>query len=180
MSKIFVLTGSSRKGGNTNAMAEAFIEAAKEAGHEVKSIDVTRLNLNGCHGCMTCFKTGKACSFDDDFNLIADDMLEADGWVFSFPVYWYSIPGQTKCVLDNTFSFFVGGKDCKGKKIGIISACGEDSMDLLHEVVEPFHKACALTGWDLVGEVLVPGINDPGAVKDTDGIEQAKALVEKF
>lgn len=179
MSKIFVIKGSGRKG-NSNAMADAFIEAARAAGHEVKSIDATRMNLNGCHGCMTCFKTGRACSFDDDFNLIADDLLAADGWVFSFPVYWYSIPGQTKCILDNTFSFFVGGKDCAGKKIGIISCCGEDSMELLEEVVAPFDKACALTGWEIVGKVLIPGINEAGAVAQTNGCEQAAALAGKF
>ena len=33
--KIVVLTGSPRKNGNTNHMADEFIRGAKEAGHEV-------------------------------------------------------------------------------------------------------------------------------------------------
>ena len=138
MSKIVVIKGSARKGGNSNSMADAFIEAAKGLGHEIVECNATKMNLNGCHGCMTCFKTGKACTHDDDFNTIADDLIEADGWVFSFPVYWYTMPGQTKCILDNIFSFAVGGKSCKGKKVALISCCEENDMTVFDHAVGPF------------------------------------------
>ena len=180
MSKIFVVTGSSRKNSNSNAMAEAFMDAARAEGHEVKSINATRMNLNGCHGCNTCYKTGKACSFDDDFNLIADDLLEADGWVFSFPVYWFSIPGQTKCILDNTFSFFVAGKDAGGKKIAVLATAGDSNISVFDGAIEPFEKACELTGWELVGTVLVGGINEAGAIAETDGCQRAAELAKLF
>ena len=38
--KILVLTGSARKGGNSNRMAQAFAEAAAAKGNEVKVIDM--------------------------------------------------------------------------------------------------------------------------------------------
>ena len=180
MSKIMVVKGSSRKGGNSNSMADAFIQAAKELGHEVVECNAANMNLNGCHGCMPCYKTGKACSFDDDFNTIADDLLEADGWVFAFPIYWYSIPGQTKCILDNVFSFAVGGKDCKGKKIAVISCCEESDMTVFDHAVGPFERAAALMSWESVGNVLVPGVNNVGDIANTDGCARAAALAEKF
>ena len=180
MAKIVVITGSSRKSGNSNSMAKAFIEAAEAAGHEVNSFDATRMNLNGCHGCMTCFKTGKACSFDEDFNTIADDLLAADGWVFSFPIYWYTIPGQTKCILDNIFSFAVGGKSCKGKKVALLSCCEENDMTVFDHAVGPFERGGALMGWEMVGNVLVPGVNAVGDIANTDGCERAAALASKF
>ena len=150
MSKIVVIKGSDRKGGNSNTMADAFIEAARAKGHEVKEFNAAKMNLNGCHGCMTCFKTGKACSFDDDFNKIADDLLEAEGWVFSFPIYWYSIPGQTKCIIDNIFSFFVGGKDFKGKKVALISCCQESDRTVFDGAVKPIERGAKLCKWDMV------------------------------
>lgn len=180
MSKIFVIKGSSRKGGNSNSMADAFIAAAEELGHEIVQCNAASMNLNGCHGCMTCYKTGKACSFDDDFNTIADDLLEADGWVFAFPIYWYSIPGQTKCILDNLFSFAVGGKDTKGKKIALISCCEESDETVFDHAVGPFERSSALMGWDLVDKVLVPGVNGVGDIAKTDGCERAAALASKF
>ena len=60
--KILVLTGSARKGGNSNRMAQAFADAAAAKGNEVKVIDTTKLKLNFCHACQTCYKSGKPCS----------------------------------------------------------------------------------------------------------------------
>ena len=105
--KITVITGSPRRKGNTFAMTEAFIKAAEAKGHEVVRFDAALMKIGGCRACMTCFKTGKACSFDDDFNLIAPHILEADAIVYTMPVYWYSIPAQIKGVIDRVFSFCV-------------------------------------------------------------------------
>ena len=89
--KIVVITGSPRKNGNSFAMTEAFIKAAEAKGHIVTRFDAAMRKLGGCHACETCFTTGKACTFDDDFNTIAPAILEADAVVFTTPVYWYSI-----------------------------------------------------------------------------------------
>lgn len=106
--KIVVITGSPRKKGNSFAMTDAFIEAAKAKGHTVTRFDAAMMKLSGCHACETCYKTDKACSFDDDFNLIAPAILEADALVFTMPVYWYSIPSQIKSVIDRIYSLVVG------------------------------------------------------------------------
>ncbi len=180
MGKIVVIEGSSRKNSNSNAMAQAFKEAAEAKGNEVVVYNATNMNLNGCHGCMKCYSTGKACCYDDDFNGIADDLLEADGWVFAFPVYWYTMPGQTKCILDNIFSFAVGHKDVKGKKVSILSCCEEKDMTVFDHAVGPFERGGKLMGWNFVGNVLVPGVGGEGAIEQTDGCERAAALADKF
>lgn len=77
--KIVVITGSPRKNGNSFAMTDAFIRATEAKGHTVTRFDAATKNVGGCHACESCFKTGKACSFDDDFNAIAPAILEGDG-----------------------------------------------------------------------------------------------------
>ena len=94
--KITVITGSPRKHGNSFAMTDAFIREAETLGHTVRRFDAALMKIGGCRACQTCFKTGKACSFDDDFNLIAPAIMEADAVVFTMPTYWYSIPAQIK------------------------------------------------------------------------------------
>lgn len=180
--KILVLTGSARIEGNSNRMARAFAEAAAAKGNEVKVIDTTKLKLNFCHGCQTCYKTGKPCSFDDDFNTIADDILAADALVFSSPVYWYSIPSQIKAVIDKMFSFVIGGKEDQffGKECALICCCEEEESAVLDGVRIPFERTAALNKWTVVGEVLVPGVFSVGDVDKTDGIAQAAALADKF
>lgn len=178
--KIVVITGSPRKSGNSFAMTDAFIKAAESKGHTVTRFDAAMKTVGGCHACETCFKTGKACSFDDDFNAIAPAILEADAVVFTMPVYWYSIPAQIKGVIDRLFSFVVGGKDISGKECGLIACCEEDDMSVLDGVRVPIERSAALMKWHIIGEVLVPGVLNVGDIEKTDGCKQAAALAEKF
>lgn len=178
--KIVVITGSPRKNGNSFAMTDAFIKKAEAQGHTVQRFDAAFLKIGGCHACMTCYKTGKACSFDDDFNTIAPAILEADAVVFSMPVYWYSIPAQIKGVIDRLFSLVVGGKDIAGKKCGLITCCEEEDLGVMDGVRMPVERSAALLKWEMVGEVLVPGVLNAGDIQHTDGCRQAEALAEKF
>ncbi len=178
--KIVVITGSPRKSGNSFAMTEAFIKAAEEKGHSVVRFDAAMKNVGGCHACETCFKTGKACSFDDDFNTIAPDIMDADAVIFTMPVYWYSIPAQIKGVIDKLFSFCVAGKDIAGKECGLIACCEEDDLSVLDGVRLPIERSAALLKWRMVGEVLVPGVLNAGDIKKTDGCKQAAGLADKI
>lgn len=178
--KIVVITGSPRKNGNSFAMTEAFIHEAEQRGHSVRRFDAAFLKIGGCHACMTCYKTGKACSFDDDFNNIAPAILEADAVVFTMPVYWYSIPAQIKGAIDRLFSLVVGGKEVAGKKWGLIACCEEDDTTVLDGVRIPMERTAALLQWEMVGEVLIPGVLNVGDIDHTDGCQQAAALADKF
>ena len=157
--KIVVITGSPRKNGNSFAMTDSFIRAAEEKGHTI---------------------TGKACSFDDDFNIIAPAILDADVIVFTMPVYWYSIPAQIKGVIDRMYSLVVGGKDIAGKACALIACCEEDDLSVLDGVRIPVERTAALNKWKMVGEVLIPGVLNPGDIAKTDGCRQAAALADRI
>ena len=156
------------------------IQAAEAKGHIVTRFDAALKSVGGCRACETCFQTGKACSFDDDFNTIAPTILEADAVVFSMPVYWYSIPAQIKGVIDRLFSFVVGGKDIAGKECAVIACCEERDMSVFDGVRVPMERSAALMKWKMIGEVLVPGVLNVGDIEKTDGCMQAAALAQKF
>ena len=176
--KIVVITGSPRKNGNSFAMTETFIKAAEAKGHIVTRFDAAMKNVGGCRACETCFSTGKACTFDDDFNTIAPAILEADAIVFTMPVYWYSIPAQIKGVIDRIFSLVVGSKDIAGKECALITCCEEDDMSVMDGVRIPMERMCALNKWKMVGEVLIPGVLNIGDIDKTDGCKKAAALAD--
>ena len=178
--KIVVITGSPRKNGNSFAMTDAFIKAVQEKGHTVTRFDAAMKKIGGCHACETCYSTGKACTFDDDFNVIAPAILEADAIVFTMPVYWYSMPAQIKGVIDRFFSLVVGGKDIAGKECALITCCEEEDMSVMDGVRIPIERSAALLKWKMVGEVLVPGVLNTGDIEKTDGCKQAAALADKF
>lgn len=178
--KIVVITGSPRRNGNSFAMTDAFIQAAEANGHEVTRFDAAMKSVGGCRACETCFKSGKTCSFDDDFNTIAPAILDADAVVFTMPVYWYSIPAQLKGVIDKLFSFVVGGKDISGKECAMIVCCEEEDLSVMDGVRVPLERSAALMKWKMVGEVLIPGVLNAGDIDKTDGCKQAAALAGKF
>ena len=176
--KIVVITGSPRKNGNSFAMTEAFIKGAEEKGHTVTRFDAAMKKVGGCHACETCYSTGKACTFDDDFNTIAPAILEADAIVFTMPVYWYSIPAQIKGVIDRIFSLVIGGKDIAGKECALITCCEEEDMSVMDGVRIPMERMCDLNKWKMVGEVLIPGVLNAGDIDKTDGCKKAAALAD--
>lgn len=178
--KVVVITGSPRKNGNSFAMTDAFIKAAEAKGHTVTRFDAAIKKLGGCHACETCYSTGKACSFDDEFNTLAPAILEADVIVFTMPVYWYSIPAQIKCVIDRIFSMVVGGKDISGKECALITCCEEHDMTVMDGVRIPIERTAALNKWKMVGEVLIPGVLNVGDIEKTDGCKQAAELADSI
>ena len=178
--KVVVITGSPRKNGNSFAMTDSFIKAAEAKGHTVTRFDAAMMNVGGCHACETCYSTGKACTFDDDFNTIAPAILDADAVVFVTPVYWYSFPAQIKGVIDKIFSLVVGGKDVAGKECALITCCEEADMSVMDGVRIPVERSAALLKWKVVGEVLVPSVLNVGDIEKTDGCKQAAALAEKL
>ena len=178
--KIVVITGTPRKNRNTIAMTDAFIKAAEAKGHTVTRFDAAMMKIGGCRACETCFKSGKACSFDDDFNIIAPAILDADLVVFTMPVYWYSIPAQIKGVIDRLYSFCVAGKDIAEKECALIACCEEEDMSVLDGVRIPIERSAALIKWHMVGEVLIPGVLNTGDIEKTDGCQQAAALADKI
>lgn len=178
--KIVVITGSPRKRGNSFAMTDAFISAAEAKGHEVVRFDAAMMQVGGCRACDTCFKNGKPCSFDDDFNKIAPFIEAADGIVFTMPVYWYTMPAQIKAVIDRMCCFSTGGKDLSGKSCALITCCADDDMSSMDGVRFAYERSIEFLEWNSVGEVLMPSLCDVGDVANSDGCQRAAALAQAF
>ena len=175
---VLVITGSPRKKGNSFAMTDAFIQAAEAKGHTVTRIDAAFKNVTGCRACETCYAKEKPCTFDDEFNAMVPAILAADVIVFTMPVYWYSIPAQIKAVIDHIFALVVGGKDIAGKGCALITCCEEHDMSVMDGVRIPIERTAALCKWNMVGEVLIPGVLNAGDIDNTDGCKKAAALAD--
>ena len=64
---IVVLSGSPRKGANTDTMVEAFAETAREGGNTVEIVRVAGKKVAGCLGCLYCLTHEGFLEFLDDF-----------------------------------------------------------------------------------------------------------------
>ena len=179
MSKITVVTASPRKKGNTNAMAAAFIEAAQAKGHEVVRFDTADLTIGGCRACDACAAKGE-CVFSDDFKAVTDSIMEADGLVIAAPVYWYTFPAQIKGLMDRWYSLCLTERDFAGKKVALMSCCEEPTEETFTGIKFSFEKTMALLNGEVVDEILMTSVNAAGDINNTDGLDRAAALADRF
>lgn len=144
--RIFVINGSPKAAkSNTYRLADAFLSGLKEADAalEIREATVSRMNIHPCLGCFACWnKTPGQCCIRDDMQSVLEDMLWADVILWSFPLYYFSVPGCLKNLMDRQLPlvqpFMVhdaegGGHpsryDMSGKRHVVISTCGFYTAD---------------------------------------------------
>ena len=79
---ILILSASLRAGSNSEALANAFADGARAAGHAVEVISLRGKNIAFCRGCLACQTLGR-CVIDDDAVAITEKMQHADVIVFA-------------------------------------------------------------------------------------------------
>ncbi len=99
MKKVVIISSSPRKDGNSETLAKQFEKGAKESGHKVDFICLRDYNLGYCKACYVCEQTGK-CFQKDGMDEINEKLIKADVIVFATPVYFYSMSGQLKVMID--------------------------------------------------------------------------------
>lgn len=117
--KIMGILGSSRQGGNTEVMLDVALEEAQKNGVFVDKIPLKDKSIAPCDGCLGCAKTGR-CVIDDDAQEIYKKMLESDGIIWATPVYFWSMTGQTKTLLDRTYALLYPKLQLANKVGGLI------------------------------------------------------------
>lgn len=181
MSKnILILTGSPRKGGNSDKLADAFIAGAQQAGHKTVKYTTSDKNIKGCIDCKTCFSKGRACSILDDFNELAPLIEQADMIVYATPLYWFSFPMQLKAAIDKFFSFFIGQKTLKIKECALLVCGGEKDESNYEGIIQSYKLIGRFLNWEDRGIVLVPGLHDKDDILKTDGLQRAESLGQKI
>lgn len=173
---ILVLTGSPRKGGNTDKLADAFIAGAKQAGHTTIKFATADKYIKGCIDCQTCFSKGSACSIPDDFADLAPLLEQADMVIFATPLYWFSFPVQLKAAIDKFYSFFIGKRPLRVKECALLVCGGGIDLVTYEGIVKSYRLIADFLNWKDSGVVIVPGLHDKDDILKTDGLERAKAL----
>ena len=106
--KILLINGSP-KGAKSNSLrlAHSFLDGIREQESErERTVEVEELHLNTlriapCKGCFACWKqTPGSCCMKDDMQTVIEGLLSANLVIWSFPLYYYSVPGLLKNLID--------------------------------------------------------------------------------
>ena len=194
---ILILSGSPRKGGNTEMLVDAFVKGAS-AQHHVEIVSVRDYTVNPCLGCNGCFKTngrsseshpssledgrvvtdeGEAngiCAQKDDMSPIYEKMNQADMLVIASPVYFYGISAQLKAVIDRLHnpirdSFHI-------KKMALLLVGAATLPELFDAILTEYNLCLNFFNIEDAGKVLVRGVKDKGDINNTEALNEAYRL----
>ena len=137
---ILLINGSPKgKRSNTYKLATSFIDGIKEKEEVVlEELFVNKLEINPCVGCFSCWnKTPGKCVIKDDMQEVIEKLLWADITIWSFPLYYFSVPSKLKTLIDRqlpmVLPFMVKDAesgshparyDMSNKRNVLISTCG--------------------------------------------------------
>ncbi len=139
--RVLVINGSTREGGNTDAILKSFMQGVSEGGLNIREAVLRDLAINNCVGCCKCQKE-RQCNFQDDMTELRDMVIKSDVLVFASPIYWCEITGLMKTFIDR-FYFFHHKENSNlvaGKKALIITTLGEKDSDYESRVLVDFYK----------------------------------------
>ena len=177
---ILVVTGSPRKGGNSDILAEAFIKGAEAAGHTITKFEAGRKHITACKACNRCYSEGSPCIEQDDFNQLAPMIEGADAMVIVTPLYWYTYPTQIKAAIDKLYALLVGQRTVKVRETVLI-VCGDSVGTEAFEGIQKTHQEINnLLHWENKGVLIVPEVEEAGAVLKTDFPQQAEEMGKNY
>ncbi|MGN0678813.1 MAG: flavodoxin family protein [Oscillospiraceae bacterium] len=140
--KVLVLNGSPKgERSNTLNITKAFLDGFP-SGTDVEFATLYQMDIKPCRGCFSCWGKAKGkCVIQDDMQQLYEKILAADIIIESFPLFFFGMPSQMKCMTDRCLAFmmpYMGNvvedgrasfhemrdKTLFEKKLVIISSCG--------------------------------------------------------
>lgn len=159
---VLIISSSPRKGGNSETLAASFAKGAQDAGNHVETVYLREKQIGFCKGCLACLKLGH-CVMKDNAVEIAAKMHDADVLVFATPVYYYSVSGQLKTMLDRANPLF--GSDYAFTKAYLLATAADNEAEAAEGTIK------AVQGWvdcfdrcELAGTIFAGGVNGVGEI----------------
>ena len=168
--RILAINGSPKgERSNTWRLTSAFIQgitAQEEGAHgqapAIETLNVGALDIRPCRGCFFCWsKTPGKCCIHDDMQGVIEKILWADVVIWSFPLYYFGLPGPLKNLIDRQLPMSLpfmsaeaenGGHpsryDMSGKRTVVISTCGfYTAKGNYGGVTDLFDRLCGKDGY---------------------------------
>lgn len=152
--KILAINASPRgMQGNTGRLLEEVIAGITESGGEVEILLLKSHEIRPCVACDVCHKTG-ICNIQDDYEMVKEKLLAADGFVLATPNYIFSVTAQLKALLDR-LNGLIHCMALDGKYAALVETSGGGGDE---EVLE-YMSRCV----NVLGATAVGGIGSPAA-----------------
>jgi multimeric flavodoxin WrbA len=176
--KVIILSSSPRRHGNSDLLCDQLAAGAIQAGHQAEKIFLKDKTIHYCTGCGTCFERIKPCPQKDDMAEILEKMIDADVIVMASPVYFYTMCGQMKTLIDRTCARYT---EISNKEFYFIVTAADNSLPAMERTIEEFRGFTdCLEDAKEKGVIYGVGAWNKGEVKGslamTEAFEMGRAL----
>ena len=174
MSKIVVLLGSMRKGGNTDLLVQAFVNGAIQ-NNEIEVVAVADYRVKPCIGCNACFTSDEnKCFQTDDMNRIYEKLRNADVLVIASPVYFYGISAELKAMIDRLHT--PARNKFKIKKLALLLVGAASLPNMFAAIEMQYQLILDFFHLEDIGRIFVQGVKDKGDIQGHPALKQAYIL----
>ena len=137
--KVVGVVCSPRKGGNTEILIGEALKGARSEGADTELITLAGKRIEFCDACYECEKKNGICHIEDDMQPIYRKLEEADGIIIGSPVWFWSVTGQAKTLLDRLTAMQYPNKKLMNKVGAAVVVAGRQgktkSLDVIVEVL---------------------------------------------
>jgi len=171
--KLLGISGSPRRGGNTDRLLNEAITGAAGKGAQVKHIVLADFDIAPCAHCDGCIQTGGRCVIEDDMQQIHTDIREYDRFIVASPIYFMGVTAQVKAMIDRCQAMWVikhllklpvGLDKDVPRKGAFISAGGTNYSNLFTGSIVTMKSWYKTLDIEYTEELLVPGMDSYGAL----------------
>lgn len=171
LKRIVGISGSPRRGGNTEILLEGVLEAAKNNGADIKKIILNELNFSACQECENIRRDG-ICIVEDDWQKVFLEIENADAIIIASPIFFGSVSAQTKMMIDrfqclwlakNIFKTYKIKKIKSGAFICVEASQRKDFFENAKSIVKNFF---ATIDADYTEELFCQGIDKKGTISN--------------
>ncbi len=179
------ISGSPRKGQNTETMLDDALKQFKELGHSTQKVLLRNYDLKPCIHCDYCKKEHRC--IDESANEINDIIAQADAVILASPVYYGSMSSQMKMMIDKTRPLRSAGFKLK-EKVGAGIAVGASRNGGQEMTLQAMHIWMLYQGMVVAGDtnhngaaVVAPYVDDDTGKKSVaDTVRTVHTIVKKF
>ncbi|MBN2073582.1 MAG: flavodoxin family protein [Actinobacteria bacterium] len=182
--KIIAIYGSPREGGNSSIIMDSLLDGVMNnplitgIDLKVEKIIASKLDISPCRECHNCSRTGE-CIIDDDMQEVYKSLINADFIAISSPVFFTSVSGDLKALIDRCQRFWalkyehkkrIIEKDRCGVFMSVAGSSASTIFDCARKVIRAFFDVLYVR---YLKDFVFYGIDNKGDVlKDTSALKE--------
>jgi len=176
MANVLGISGSPRRGGNSDILLKHILTGSKNAGAITEAIHLRDYQFQSCIGCEKCRKARQCIGLQDGMQLIYPKIDEARGLVLISPTHNYNVTAWMKAFIDRLYCYYNFSDDRPGdwssrlagqKRKALIASIGEQKSyeDGVGLTLDAMRRPIEALGYEVIGELPVLGVFGKGRIQ---------------